>query len=200
MHPSFTLTSFPKRLKDETALLHQALENLPLSKKLLGNHLLIEDYLIYLDLMEDVVSEVESTIFPFLVDEISDLSERRKSKSLFRDFQALDYRKPNQKKIFHLSKEEVQTPFALGILYVIEGSTLGGKVIYKHIQKTLGLNEKSGAAYFYGYGEKTGELWKNFLFQLTEYEQLNQNGDRIIAGANFAFQSIHDHFLTACKT
>lgn len=200
MHSSFTLTSFPKRLKDETAFLHQELENLPISKKLLGNHLLIEDYLIYLDLMEDVVSEVESAIFPLLVDHISDLSERRKSLSFIRDFQELDYHKINQKEVFHLSIEDVQTPFALGILYVIEGSTLGGKVIYKHLQKTLGLNEESGAAYFYGYGDHTGELWKNFLFQLSEYEQLNQNGDRIIAGANFAFQSIHDHFLTACKT
>lgn len=51
-------------------------------------------------------------------------------------------------------------PQALGVLYVLEGSTLGGQVITKHL-KEKGFPAE-GLAYFGGYGEKTGVMWKQF--------------------------------------
>jgi len=82
----------------------------------------------------------------------------------------------------------------MGILYVIEGSTLGGRVIYKNIHQNLELDADSGAAYFSGYGELTEPLWKGFMAELVAYEQINNTGDEIIAGANHAFNAIHKHF------
>ncbi|MCF5708281.1 biliverdin-producing heme oxygenase [Pseudomonas syringae] len=51
----------------------------------------------------------------------------------------------------------------LGVLYVLEGATLGGQVLRRELQKRLGLDEHSGAAFFDVYGVDTGARWKLFL-------------------------------------
>lgn len=51
---------------------------------------------------------------------------------------------------------------AIGVLYVLEGSTLGGRFIERTLQRTLGIDASSGAAYFHGHGEATGSMWKEF--------------------------------------
>ena len=50
----------------------------------------------------------------------------------------------------------------LGALYVIEGSSLGGQVIYREVQKKLSLDSATGAAFFFGDGVQTFPLWKQF--------------------------------------
>jgi heme oxygenase len=67
-------------------------------------------------------------------------------------------------------------------------------VILKNITGALGHNADSGAAYFSGYGNKTGSHWKTFLDALLQFETENNAGEEIIAGANFAFEAIHAHF------
>ncbi len=49
---------------------------------------------------------------------------------------------------------------ALGFLYVLEGSTLGGRVIDKQL-RARGLSAE-GLSFFQGYGEQTGARWKAF--------------------------------------
>ena len=49
---------------------------------------------------------------------------------------------------------------ALGFLYVLEGSTLGGRVIDKQL-RLRGLSPE-GLSFFQGYGEATGTRWKAF--------------------------------------
>ena len=48
----------------------------------------------------------------------------------------------------------------LGRLYVMEGSTLGGQYIAQHAEETLGLASGAGDSYFRGYGEATGDRWR----------------------------------------
>lgn len=50
---------------------------------------------------------------------------------------------------------------ALGSFYVLEGSTLGGKVITKALAARDWLPE-GGFAYFDPYGARTGEMWRGF--------------------------------------
>lgn len=57
---------------------------------------------------------------------------------------------------------------ALGSLYVIEGSTLGGKMIAKELRAQLQLTEAMGAAFFVPYGSATGKVWSEFLLLLEE--------------------------------
>ena len=51
---------------------------------------------------------------------------------------------------------------ALGVLYVLEGATLGGQVIARNLQAALGLGATNGAAFFIGYGDETRAMWRSF--------------------------------------
>lgn len=50
----------------------------------------------------------------------------------------------------------------IGTLYVVEGSALGGLVIARHLQTSLGVDDKAGAKFFNGRGEETGLYWNRF--------------------------------------
>ena len=50
---------------------------------------------------------------------------------------------------------------AWGSVYVMEGSALGGQVITRHLAEA-GLHRDNGAAYFHGWGEATGGMWREF--------------------------------------
>jgi heme oxygenase len=55
-------------------------------------------------------------------------------------------------------------PFdAIGCLYVLEGSTLGGQIILRHAEERLGLTAANGAGFFHGYGARTGEMWRQLV-------------------------------------
>jgi heme oxygenase len=50
----------------------------------------------------------------------------------------------------------------LGAMYVMEGSTLGGRLIARHVERVLSLSAGRGDAYFCGHNEQTGALWREF--------------------------------------
>lgn len=152
-----------------------------------------EDYAHYLKLMYDVHYDVEENIFPLLSGSIPDLKERKKKHLIEEDLAFLNYNKPLAGAVFNT--ENITIPFALGILYVVEGSSLGGRFILKNIETIKGLDEGKGVLYFTGYGNKTGSHWKSFLNALTEYQEENNCEDEIIKGAIYAFDCIHDHFM-----
>jgi heme oxygenase len=57
----------------------------------------------------------------------------------------------------------------LGALYVVEGSSLGGQIIYRQIQERLGIDAASGGSFFFGNGERTGAAWKRFMGILNQH-------------------------------
>jgi heme oxygenase (biliverdin-IX-beta and delta-forming) len=57
----------------------------------------------------------------------------------------------------------------LGCLYVIEGSTLGGRIIYERVKARLGFDADHGARYFFGYGADTAEMWASFIGKLNTF-------------------------------
>ena len=77
---------------------------------------------------------------------------------------------------------------ALGSLYVMEGSTLGGRVIQRHIGRRLGLDEQSGGSYFAGYGTQTGMMWRSFLVRLDQAPMAEAG--RIGSGATATFERL----------
>jgi heme oxygenase len=51
---------------------------------------------------------------------------------------------------------------AIGALYVLEGSALGGQVLVPQLARHLGVRPGHGATYFHGFGERTGAMWREF--------------------------------------
>lgn len=185
-------SNFLSDLKTQTSDSHKKLEELPVSMSIMSPDMKIEDYTYYLNLMHDVHNDTEGLIFPLFSDAIEDLEQRRKKHLIENDLLFLNAAKTNTEKVFQI--EGISVPFALGILYVVEGSTLGGRFILKNVSKLPELSGENGVSYFSGYGDKTGSFWKSFLNFLADYEQQNNCGEEIIEGAIVAFDSIYRHF------
>jgi heme oxygenase (biliverdin-IX-beta and delta-forming) len=83
------------------------------------------------------------------------------------------------------SKERV-----FGSLYVIEGSTLGGQVISRHLKQQFDIDETNGAAFFSGYGKDTGKMWNGYREAVTNFAEGDADTEEIIAGANETFEKI----------
>lgn len=188
-----TLT-FLDQLRTQTRDAHTLLESLPVSASVTSNNISIADYAHYLQLMHTVILETENKIFPLLSGVVPDINERRKLSWIANDLQQIG---SGPKSFGAVFKTDLSVPFALGMMYTVEGSTMGGRYILKNIESALGLDENQGAQYFAGYGHATGKSWKNFLHFLNDYESQTGNTDEIIAGAQYAFEAIHNHFLSA---
>src|SRR6185437_3306793 len=58
---------------------------------------------------------------------------------------------------------------ALGCLYVLEGATLGGQIISRGIYEALGIMPARGGKFHAAYGQRTGEMWREFRSAITDY-------------------------------
>jgi heme oxygenase (biliverdin-IX-beta and delta-forming) len=67
----------------------------------------------------------------------------------------------------------------------MEGSTLGGQLLARHVEEHLGLAEGAGDSYFRGYGEATGERWRQFKSFLEELP--DEEADTVVASARNMF-------------
>ena len=182
------------KLRTQTATLHSALEQTPISVALLDERVSTQNYSAYLQKMREIVAFYESKVFPALNDTLPDLSEREKLSLLDADLKYLSV-SPSDSRAFAISEvPNPSTGYALGCMYVMEGSTLGGKVILKHVSKALAIVPEKGGSYFAGYGEETGHYWKTFLQTLQDFSVNHDNDDEIIAGAKDTFTSIKHYF------
>jgi heme oxygenase len=76
----------------------------------------------------------------------------------------------------------------LGTMYVMEGSTLGGQFISRHLERVLGLRDGVGYSYFRGYGAETSTMWKEFCAVLSR-EAEPMNSAEIITAAAMTFRA-----------
>ena len=79
----------------------------------------------------------------------------------------------------------------LGSMYVVEGSTLGGAIIAKEVERNLGFGRDSGCAYFRSYGRDTAAMWKSFGAVLLAASS-PETDDLIVASAQDTFTVMHD--------
>ena len=94
-------------------------------------------------------------------------ASRRKTQLLEHDLKVLGV-PPNPAEHRKPMLERTTLDFAIGCLYVLEGATLGGQIISRHLAK-LGIGPENGCLFFSGYGAKTGEMWKSFQVSATHY-------------------------------
>jgi len=79
----------------------------------------------------------------------------------------------------------------LGVLYVIEGSTLGGTLIRKTIAQYI--NVDLSAHFFYPYGKHTQIEWKRTCDFIQSYAQKEQlDFQNVCKAANHTFHSISE--------
>lgn len=76
---------------------------------------------------------------------------------------------------------------AWGLLYVLEGSSLGGQVIARHLEALLEIGPGTGAAGMVPHGAATGQLWREFKSML---DQAALDGDAVVDAARQAFDRL----------
>ena len=81
-------------------------------------------------------------------------------------------------------------PAALGCLYVLEGATLGGQIITRQVERTLGISPAQGSRFFHSYGDQVGPMWKEFGHFVTSYATTPAIENAMIASAGQTFQAL----------
>ena len=156
-----------KRLKEATRSRHTALESrLPL----LDTHLARNAYHEFVHLFFGYYEPLEKKLMaqPCWESIGFDYAERRKTPRLTADLMALGDSAETVQGLARCQNLPVLSNpgQVLGCLYVIEGATLGGQIISRHLETALGLGATSGASFFSGYGPQTGSRWKAFCAML----------------------------------
>jgi len=78
-------------------------------------------------------------------------------------------------------------PEAVGCAYVLEGSTLGGRVVSRHVQTRLGPHVPH--CFLEAYGADTGDRWQAFRAALRWFADSREVESRVVAGARQTFES-----------
>jgi heme oxygenase len=125
------------RLRRDTAAIHAATEQLPLMAALLADEGTADDYRRYLSALHGIYLAVEPALYTAVPPTVLEqLGVRPKLPALRRDLAALGAPPaqpaagwPSRLRA-HVSSE----PAALGGLYVLEGATLGGRVIARRLR------------------------------------------------------------------
>jgi heme oxygenase len=121
-----------------------------------------------------------------------DFLPRRKAPLIEQDLRVLGIHQPRLENAQPLARQNLD--FALGCLYVLEGATLGGQIISRHLA-TLGIGPANGGLFFQGYGARTGEMWKSFQRSATSYCVSEDQIGEAVSGAKSTFERFSDSML-----
>ena len=119
------------------------------------------------------------------------LHSRRRASLLADDLQTLGLPIPSEDEVPHHPMQsttvagDARSVF-LGRMYVMEGSTLGGQLLARHVEQQFNFAEGHADSYFRGYGEATGDRWRQFKTLLEELPQ--EHAEVVIASAKNMFQ------------
>ncbi|GJE44310.1 biliverdin-producing heme oxygenase [Methylobacterium soli] len=79
---------------------------------------------------------------------------------------------------------------AIGALYVLEGSTLGGQMIGRRIAALHGFDAETGCGYYLAHGRRTGAMWAAFRARLDALAEGPDAEAAAIAAAEATFDAL----------
>ena len=182
-------------LRTQTRPHHEATENIPLFRHLKSPELNRKDYLQLLDAWYRFVQPLEQQIlnFPGIAEFIPDIESRMHAPMIRSDMEALNGIPGPPADINQLPPTN-RLEDLLGILYVMEGSTLGAQFIIRQL-KTHDWMKDDYLSFYAGYKEQTGKRWNEFKSLLnTLGGSLDQQA--IIEQAKLTFNALQD-YMTA---
>ncbi len=178
-----------EKLKTSTAENHRIVEESGLMAPILNRTITKESYARILKKFYGFFHPLEITInsFPQLSEYLPDFSERRKSEALIDDLKRLELPQETEYNLCNNLPTLTHLSHAFGCLYVMEGSTLGGKMISRILNDTLNIDETNGAKFFTGYGPTTGMKWNAFREALGKYSTETNDDESVVEAANDTF-------------
>jgi len=184
-----------QRLRERTAGIHAETERLPLMAALLDPGITPADYARYLAALHGVYASVEPALYAALSPTlVTRLGVRPKLPALQRDIAALGLSPclpasapPPRPRVVVDGQAA-----ALGGLYVLEGATLGGRVIATRLQRVPGPHMGLPLSFLNFHGAEAGAAWRRFSAAMTELcRQAQAQDDAVAAGALAVFEAVH---------
>ena len=179
-----------QQLRDATRLDHQQLEA---RINLLERDWSLEFYRALLEKFHGFYAPLEPAIFahPQWQQAKFAIESRRKLHWLHSDLQFLGLNTPQIGALPHCKYLPRADTFAraLGCAYVLEGSTLGGQIIARHLKTQLNL-PPNGCRFFTAYGAQTGAMWRKFIAVLNAYESSEREQNELLESASATFRAL----------
>ena len=165
-------------IKKQTATQHDSMEKSAHGAALMGGTMTLDEYKHFLAKFYGVHVALEERFgaFPEWSEHGIAIDDRRRLPSLVKDFRALGMTDAEIAALpvcQHLPQTNTFRQMC-GVMYVMEGSTLGGQIQSRQIHKLFGLTPETGSAYFSSYGAQVGPMWKEFCRLLTEVAADNE--------------------------
>jgi heme oxygenase len=177
-------TSVRARLKNETRFWHDEVER---ELDLMDPQLSLESYQRVLKKFFGFYAPVEALTAAVCRDLPEALEQREKTPKLRADLAFFGIHAEGLPRCLRLPQFS-SVADALGGCYVMEGATLGGQYISRHVRATLGIDAASGGSFFQGYGTETGRMWKSFEELLHRYADDDQ-AESTVAAAKATFEA-----------
>lgn len=155
-----------------------------------------EDYADFLKHFYAYFNKVEQAIAPYITAELlPDHAERRNSEYLKKDIEDLGF---DVTELPAATAPKISNTLeALGALYVMEGSIMGGPIIVKMLEKG-GITK--GVSFFSGYGEATGVMWAKFIAVMNAQAATEADETLAIQSADATFSNFGDVFTAVQVT
>ena len=180
------------RIKAATASAHRSVEK---HFKILDPELTIPHFIAWLELLYGFYAPFEAMLQPWS-EQLSaiDWQKRLKTPLLKQDLEHLGITSQANLLLCPDLPTLSDYPSVLGAIYVVEGSTMGGRVIAQHLEKNLDLNVNNGASFFLPYGEQFMENWQSFRLYLASAAANPDHEQIIIASAISTFAKLEQWF------
>jgi heme oxygenase len=183
-----------RRLKEATHATHDRLD-----KSIMGHNPFSsrERYSLFVKVQHQFHREIDALYENAVLDKLlPDLAGRRRFDLIEQDLADLGMNAvPATGAPTFQKNGEMDLPAALGWLYVAEGSNLGAAFLIKEAKK-LGLSETFGARHLAAAPEGRGLHWKTFTAALDNVSLTGPEEERVVAGAEAAFNLVHDGVKT----
>ncbi|BBH53031.1 biliverdin-producing heme oxygenase [Fluviispira sanaruensis] len=181
-------------IKSATQPLHERVEILnPLSKKVPS----LDDYTLYLKCFLQFIEPIENKLIEFYSEFTYTKSDYSLKRSILikNDLENLG--------IINIKlKSNIKMPVlisaanSLGVLYVLEGSNLGGQFLYKKLKAIHGDKISNSLSFLQGNGTDTFKYWQAFLAFMQEYSDKHPSeNEAIIQSAIETFACFEQIFL-----
>ena len=148
-------------MREATRDAHERLHGIPALHRLAAGTITREDYVALLrrflafhETAERCLAEGPSLCALGIV-----LEDRNRSRQIRADLEALGDETPAAQGAMTL-RVPPSIPAALGYLYVIEGATLGGRILARALDPLLGAGEGPGRSFLLGYGTLHAAMWR----------------------------------------
>lgn len=183
-------------LKERTQDLHREIEETELMRAVFQRDLSITAYAQIITVWSEWLTINEPAIGSMLGELTpTDYSSRLKQPLIALDTAALkldthtnNNRSTNNVTTIHFGNSHE----ALGALYVLEGASLGGNIIQKHLRRKLG--DATPTHFYQSYQDNIPTMWQQFLEHLDSVVAHPEDVESVCVGAQSTFLSLIDTF------